>query len=200
MEVWKRHSQRKWCSKNHWLWRLSNWTEQSPGPWRLTVCSTEVWRCDPAFWPPFIILTFAFMQSVSPRFLPKSTWPSTVSRRFSSVSPLISFSITCVKKLWSLLSSETCSIACPAGPFQHISRCLKFTMRFRPCEHEVSACLKKISHTLLFLHPNAMYFMNINTKTQQRWKCIYKFAASLEHCPLLIKKLQRGRDKMKRQI
>lgn len=77
---------------------------------------------------------------------------------------------------------------------------LKFTMRFRPCEHEVSACLKKISHTLLFFHPNAMYFMNINTKTQQRWKCIYKFAASLEHCPLLIKKLQRGRDKMKRQI
>lgn len=33
-----------------------------------------------------------------------------------------------------------------------------------------------------------MYFFNINTRTQQRWKCIYKFTASLEHCPLLIKK------------
>lgn len=37
---------------------------------------------------------------------------------------------------------------------------------------------------------NAMYFENINTKTQQRWKCIYKFTANLEHCPLLIKKLE----------
>lgn len=77
MEEGKRLSQREWCSENHWLWRFSNWTEQGPAPWRLKVCSTEVWGCDPAFWLPFIILTFTFMQSVSSRFLPNFTRPST---------------------------------------------------------------------------------------------------------------------------
>lgn len=46
------------------------------------------------FWPPFTILAFTFMQSVSLRFLPNFTQPSTASMRFSRVSPLISFSIT----------------------------------------------------------------------------------------------------------
>jgi len=66
-----------------------------------------------------------------------------------SVSPLISFSIPCVKKLPPVPSRNLLDFLCPAAwPFQQISGRLQSTMRPRACEHQAStSCLQKASFT-----------------------------------------------------
>lgn len=110
-----------------------------------------------ALFPAFIILTFTITHTVSSRFLPNFTSPvlyllACKHEVQQSVSPLISFSITCVKKLSSVPSRNLLDCLCSAAwPFQQISWWLKSTVMSRACEHEASAsCLNKVSFTFFF--------------------------------------------------
>lgn len=128
-------------------------------PEEAKACSTEIWGCDPAFClvpcfhnTDFYHHTDSVIKVFAKLHIPQYYISLLVSMRFSSVSPLISFSITCIKKLSSVPSRNLLDCLCSAAwPFQQISWWLKSTMRSRACEHEASAsCLNKVSFTFFF--------------------------------------------------